>query len=117
MDITYNQELNYISLVTSGIVNMIALREISQKIKTSIANFHCQRILHDLRDAQIDLETYEIYNTPERVKEAGYSTSRRALIFSSDAQDFSFFETVSSNKGQLVRVFTDDKEAIDWLLS
>jgi hypothetical protein len=117
LKIKYDKKHGCIHAVTSGIIDIKALNKITPKMGAAVEHYHCQRILHDLRNAQISLETHEIYHTPELIKEAGYSNTRRAFVFASNAQDFTFFETVSSNQGQLVRVFTDINEATTWLLS
>jgi hypothetical protein len=117
INITYNQESDYIHATTSGILNGKSTISLVQKLMAAVSEHHCQRILHDLCNAKVDLETYEIYNIPELIKITGYSNTRRALVFASEAQDFSFFETVSKNQGQNVQVFSNLAEARHWLIS
>jgi len=42
---------------------------------------------------------------------------KRAIVMANDIDDFTFFETVSQNRGQNVMTFRDIGEARSWLLS
>lgn len=117
LDITYNQQYDYIHVVTTGTIDDFAVSKVAHAIAKAIDENHCKRILNDMRDTKINLETVSIYNTPKIIQEVGYTTARRALVYSGDSNDFNFFETVSKNQGQNVRVFTDVKEARQWLLA
>ena len=52
------------------------------------------------------------------MRKEGNADIKRAVVFPpSFEQDFSFFETVSSNQGLNIRIFSDPSEALDWLLA
>jgi hypothetical protein len=52
------------------------------------------------------------------MREEGNTEIKRAVLFPKTfEQDFTFFETVSSNQGLHIRTFLDKKEAMDWLLA
>ncbi|MFC1652419.1 hypothetical protein ACFL3F_01740 [Planctomycetota bacterium] len=76
----------------------------------------CVRILNDLRDVDLRLSLMDICRIPDLVTESGIKgNTKRAIVFSKDAGDYQFYETVSVNRGQFVRVFTDFDEAETWL--
>jgi hypothetical protein len=116
VDITYNQESDYIHAVTTGLFDEEALTALGQRFAKESEHHHCHKILNDMRGAQLSLETYVIYETPKKAVIAGFQDCRRAIVFSGDKQDYKFFETVASNQGQVVRVFTDIDQALHWLL-
>ena len=76
---------------------------------------NCGLILNDLREVDLHLSTIDLYNIPKLVAGAGIKhNTKRAIVFSKDAEDYQFLETVSVNCEQFVRVFTDFDEALTW---
>ena len=74
-------------------------------------------VLNDLRGANLNLSTSDIYTIPKLLAQAGLGfTVRRAVVFNTKPDDFAFFETVSVNQAQQVRVFINFNEAIQWLM-
>ncbi len=77
---------------------------------------NCARVLNDVREVDLRLSTVDFYKVPSLVQKAGLKpTVKRAIVFAKDAKDYGFFETVSVNRGQFVRVFTDFDKAVTWL--
>jgi hypothetical protein len=73
-------------------------------------------LLNDLRGVERHLSLLDIYNLPKMSGEFGFPPrTKRAFVFSEDAKDYQFFETVSVNRGQLVKIFEDIDEALAWL--
>lgn len=117
MKAQFNEADRYISVETSGIIDLDAVSRVLKEMPTLIQRYGSKRILHDLRKADIQLDTSDIYFTPQKIQEAGYHDTKRAFLFSAEnEQDFTFFETVSANRGQQVQVFTDESQALEWLL-
>jgi hypothetical protein len=76
----------------------------------------CTRILNDLRRADITPSTVDIYLMPKVVHQANVPRiCKRALVVRGPLENYLFLETVSVNVGQAVRIFTDPKDAIEWL--
>src|SRR2546422_10482548 len=82
---------------------------------------NCNLILGDYREASLRLSTMEIYKLPDMISEiaaaAGLDANRfkRAAIIANDFSDFSFFETVTVNALQKVKLFRAVDEAREWL--
>jgi hypothetical protein len=112
-------------LIVIGIRERIDLPLI-KKIASEVARFskehNCFLVLNDAREATIGLSTVEIYNLPKMIVDILSETGievlkfRRALVFSKDVDDFTFFETVSKNRNQNVTLFRSVDEAVSWLL-
>ena len=79
-------------------------------------------MLSDYRQAELDLSTLDIYLTPRLLAEAlaphgvRASSIKRAIVVSGNLKDFHFFETVTLNTGQDLRMFQDMDAARKWLL-
>ena len=92
------------------------LPEFASEVVALLDKHSCVRILSDLREVDLRLSTIDLYNIPKLVAEAGVKHNvKRAIVFSKDAEDYKFLETVSDNRGQFVRVFTDFDEAQTWI--
>ncbi len=74
------------------------------------------------REATVSMSIVEIYELPkifmDILLETGVQLSKfkRALVMSSDVDDFAFFETVSRNRGQNVVLFRSMEAARLWLI-
>lgn len=83
----------------------------------------CYLALTDAREASSGLSTLEIYGLPELIMEIFEETGisvykfKRALVVDKNIDDFTFFETVSRNRGHNVTMFRNIDEAIEWLLA
>lgn len=76
----------------------------------------CVRVLSDLREVDLRLSMIDLYNIPKLVTEAGVKQNvKRAVVFGKAAEDYEFLETISVNRGQIFRVFTDFDEAQTWI--
>ena len=82
----------------------------------------CFRILNDMREAKLKLSMLELYNLPKVLSEIAATAGlqvyqfKRALITRDDAKLLPFFENVSRNRLQNVRLFHDVESARQWLL-
>lgn len=118
MKVTYNEDQQFIESAIIGTLNMEAVDRGLVEMNTAFDRYKCKRILYDLTEVKVGLETHEIYFVPKLLKEAGNQKIKRAVIFSKDnEQDFTFFETVAANQGLLVQIFTEREPALNWLLA
>ncbi|MHC4624374.1 MAG: hypothetical protein ACYS4W_10795 [Planctomycetota bacterium] len=93
-----------------------SVKEYAKEIIGTASKHNCKRFLNDMREAQLDLSTIEIYEIPGFLDAAGLDrTSKRALVVSRQPEDYRFFENVSINRGYNVKVFEDMDEAMNWL--
>jgi len=104
-------------------IDQSQLRAIASEVAQLAREHNCYLILNDAREATLGLSTTEIYELPKMVleilSESGIQIHKfkRAVVMANDVDDFVFFETVSQNRGQNVRLFRDMGEARSWLLS
>jgi hypothetical protein len=119
--ISYDPESNMVETKIQGTLTSLDLhRLISEILQMAKAN-DCHYVLNDFRDAKENLSTIEIYELPKIISDIASSMGleisqfQRAAIVLRDYEDFSFFENVTSNLGQTMRVFKDPDEAKKWL--
>jgi len=99
-----------------GPLNAAELPKFASDASAFLHEHGCTRILNDLREVDLELSTVDIYDIPNLVAGSGIERSvKRAVVFSRDVGDYQFFETVSVNQGQFVRVFEDFDVAVTWL--
>lgn len=118
MKVSYNEDRQYIESSIIGLLDMDAVERGLVEMNTAFDRYQCKRILYDLSEVEIGLETHEIYFVPKLLIEAGNQQMKRAVIFSNNnEQDFNFFETVAANQGLNIQIFTDREAALNWLLA
>lgn len=121
--VTYNQEDGLIRMELQGKVDKALVKELASRTAILAREHDCFLVLTDAREATTVLSTLEIFELPklivEILSETGVEVNKfkRALVISSDIDDFSFFETVSKNRGQNVSLFRNIDEARSWLLA
>ena len=119
---TYDGEAGLIALSFRGKVDLPALRKLASDAARISKEHNCFLVLSDFREATLSLSTMEIYTLPKTLSEilsaSGINVYRfkRALVMSTDIDDFTFFETVSRNRSQNITLFRDVDEAKKWLL-
>ena len=117
--IVYNSEEHIIELKVLGRLTMGEIREIIPQMVSTIKEKDCFSIVSDYREAELNLSTIDIYEVPKMISIAlgefdGFRL-KRALVVTKDLKDFHFFDTVSFNQGQNVKLFQDIVEAKKWL--
>jgi hypothetical protein len=120
--VTYSQEDGLIRIELQGKVDKALLKELAS-LTARIAREHdCYLVLNDAREATSGLSTLDIFDLPRIIVQILTETGievhkfKRALVISNDVDDFTFFETVSRNRGQTVTLFRNFDEAKLWLL-
>jgi hypothetical protein len=120
--IIFNKEHCVIEAQMQGEFDWAVMEKMIPEMARTIRENQCQRVLMDFRGAQYNVSTFTIYLTPEKLfnefqkYDIDIRRLRRALLFVKNAENFRFFETVSVNQSQAVRIFLDEKAARDWLL-
>jgi hypothetical protein len=120
--IIYNSESQTVEIKARGNIPLHEAKEIvSETIRIAKLN-DCFLILNDFREAKLNLSTMEIYNLPKIISDLAASEGlnaslfKRAAVIVKDENDFRFFETVTFNQFQTMKIFQDINEAKNWLL-
>ena len=115
--INYEKDLDYIAITIEGDFSLSPLKELAVDVDRSIDRYKCNRILNDMRPANLSKGAIDIYNMPKAARRAGIEIAcKRALVVREQSTDFHFLETVFLNQGHNVKMFTDINEAMHWLL-
>ena len=120
--IRYNQEEHIIEIHIQGLITLNELKAVISDVSQAVLENNCFLILGDYREATLKLSTFEIYEVPKifisTVTPVSISERevKRALVVTEITEDFRFLETVSANRGQPARLFTDVDKAKAWLL-
>ena len=120
--VTYNQEDGFIRMEIRGKVDKAVVKELASQTALIAKKYDCYLVLNDAREATSGLSTLEIFDLPRVIVEILTETGldvhkfKRVLVVSNDVDDFTFFETVSRNRGQKVTLFRNTDEARSWLL-
>ena len=120
--VTYNFELGIIETSAEGKLTLSEAKEIISKItECAIAN-NCFLCLSDYRECIMEMSTFQIYDIPMILSNIVTSVGlrpnqfKRAIIVEKGFRDFNFYETVSLNSGQKIRLFREIDEGKKWLL-
>ena len=115
--INYEKEGDYIAVTVEGDFTLSNLKDLAAEVTKFTKQYSCNRILNDMRQAQLTKGTIDIYNMPKTARSSGIDTyCKRALVVSEQSSDFHFLETVFRNQGHNVKLFTDIDAAMSWLL-
>ena len=120
--VTYNPGSGVIETIAQGKITLSEAKEIIFEISRMAMEQNCFLCLSDYREATIDMSTLEIHDLPKvlsaTVTSLGLSPRqfKRAIIVKKSFEDFHFFETVTLNAGQNIKMFQDTDEAKKWLL-
>ena len=122
--IRFNEEKNVIIGKITGVMNKQQLRQYTLEMDQLIHQKETKLILSDYREARFPLSMIDVFNLPDRhnllLKALGSNVHsyKRALVFDKkDIEMASFFENVAVNRGQHVKVFLDEADALEWLVS
>lgn len=118
-----DKETGIIRGTITGKINNLVLRQYALEMDKLISTENNKLILSDYRKAFFSFSVLELFHLPEKhkilVDSLGkniHALKRALLIGKSDDDLANFFEDVAVNRGQNVRVFTSEEEAIAWLL-
>ena len=119
--VTYNPESGVIETVAQGNLSLSEAKDIISAITQIAIEKDCFLCLSDYRKATIEMSTLQIYDIPKILSDIvtsfGLPPSKfnRAIIAEKGLRDYQFFETVTLNMGQHVKLFQDMDEARKWL--
>ncbi len=119
--IEYNPQ-GIITVKVQGQLTLAVIREYAPVVAQWVKEKDCPRILSDLRAAELKLSILEIYSLPHLFTEIAslqgvqMHTVRQAVLVAPGEPLFHFFETVSQNRIQSVKIFYEAESARKWLL-
>ena len=110
---------DFIRAKPDGILDLSASRSLLKDLVTQFDTAGRYRVLVDLRGAEVRLSTIEIYQVGVAVaSETALAHEMIALLAPPEKKvDVGFFESVSRNRGALLRAFTEFETAITWLIT
>ncbi len=119
--LTFNADAGICEIIVSGIFDPPLNEEIKNAAQEVILKHNCYRFIIDCREAKLQLPTLLIHKAPSEIRKRLDDIKfpahkvRRAFVVRNDFKDFSFIETVSTNRGLQVKIFQDMDQAIKWL--
>jgi len=119
--VAYNLELGLIETIAQGKLTASEAKEIISEIAQVAREKNCFLCLSDYREATIEMSTLQIHGLPkvlsDLVSSLGLRPSqfKRAIVVQKSFQDYYFFETVTLNAAQNIKLFQDIDEAKAWL--
>ncbi len=115
-EVKYDKDTACLMAKMTGTIDEQFVNDLIAAMIPILKKYKCTRILNDAREANTILSTINIYEIPKKISEAGFSPlTRRAMVVSEPVHDIIFYETVSKNQAQLVRIFTDYDDALKWV--
>jgi len=120
--VAYNPDSGLIETKVQGDLSLEEAKELITEIGTAARENNCFLCLSDYRETTMHLSTIEIYDIPQllsgMLESMGVDAQKfkRAIVVAKSLKDFHFYETVTLNTGQNIRLFADIEEARKWLL-
>lgn len=113
--VNFDEKSECIMVAVSGLLDLQLLQNLAADVSALIKKHGCKRILNDMRKAILknDAETFFM---PKQAERSGVMPwCKRAIVVSDKNTNFKFLETVFTNQGHQVKIFTDINEAKRWL--
>lgn len=114
--------LGIISIKVQGELTITMVRDFTVEAVHLAKEMDCFRVLTDLQEATLKLSMVDVYNLPNLTAEIASTADlqvyqfKRALVVLHDEKLAPFFENVSRNRHQNVKLFHDVEAAWQWLL-
>ncbi|MHC4207156.1 MAG: hypothetical protein ACYSTT_21080 [Planctomycetota bacterium] len=118
IQVAFDEKVNCVVGRFKGDLTLAAAKKYIREVVEVAKKHPCQRFLNDLREANLVLSVFDIYELPGLVVTEGFDIRwRRAFLMvpTTNLDKIDFFELVASNRGMSVRMFTDYDKAIEWL--
>jgi hypothetical protein len=115
--VTYNAEAHTIETKIWGKLVWDEAKNLISDIVQAAKENNCFLCLSDFRQAELDLSVTQLFDVPKAISDASAALGvhpfkfKRALVIANDLAEFEFFETVTFNQGQRLRIFNDIDEA------
>jgi hypothetical protein len=119
--VEYDSAENIIVASVQGEVGLPELKEFARSVVSFAKQAGCFHILTDLRGADLNVTTVELYFHPENITEIilAYELEthlfKRAILAAKEHELLEFYETVSRNRSHNTRLFYNIEEAKNWL--
>jgi hypothetical protein len=115
-EIKYSEEKKMILGKLSGDLDLGAIKKMAGEVEKIVEARDCLKFLNDCRESVVPKSIIDIFEVPRLVAEAGLRGNCKCAIVVKDIRDqWEFLETISNNRGQQIRIFTDFDEADAWL--
>ena len=115
-EIKYSEEKKMILGRVSGELELPVLKKLTLELKKLAEVHNCRKCLSDMRETPVPESIIDIFDAPKAVSEAGdMSNFRCAMIVKEIREQWEFLETISINRGQQIRIFTDFNDGEAWL--
>lgn len=109
-----------VRLIVSGPLALADYRRLTEEALQLARSKNVELFLVDDQQTKNRASTLELFSLPAMYEELGVPRSSKvAIVVAQDTRfepDLRFFETVCVNRGWNVRVFTAERQAIEWLL-
>ena len=115
-EIKYDSEGNCLMCRMFGEITYSILPTFASDADDLLGKHDCHLLLNDLREADLQLSTLDLHEIPKLLSQFDHiAFCKRALVVSGNMDDYQFFETVSVNRGDNVKIFRSFDEAEQWL--
>jgi len=116
--ISISEGKTYVNIRIKEVVTPNLLKEFIEKTANHSNKSGIQKFLFDLRQAPNQTSPIVHYDfVYDKSRELGFKPgSKHALLASvENKDDYSFVETILLNAGYQSKIFTDEKDAIEWI--
>lgn len=119
--VIYDPSSGLICVSLVGVIDKRIMDDLTKQTLRLVQQHSCFRVLADLRRASSAVSTLDLFQrareTAQHVSATNIPPSyKRALVVGENIEDPLFFETVSQNREQQVRIFQDMETAKRWLI-
>jgi hypothetical protein len=117
-EISISERKTYLNIRVNKVVTPDLLKEFIEKTANNSNKSGINKFLFDLRQAPNQTSPIVHYNLVyDKYRELGFKPgSKHALLVSlENRDDYSFVETILVNAGYQSKIFTDEKDAIEWV--
>ena len=116
LEIKYSEEKKMIMGRMSGDLDLTVIKKMAGEVEKIVEARNCLKFLNDCRESVVPESIIDIFEIPKLVSEAGLRGNCKCAIVVKDIRDqWEFLETISNNRGQQIRIFTDYEEGDAWL--
>jgi hypothetical protein len=114
--VQHEPEEGIIRVHLQGRIDDRMLSMATSKLMEEMSHCNCNRFLMDHREVKLSMSIVDLFYLPMVASKIGVPRSSRiAVVYSTQEDDYRFIENVGRNRGFNVRVFTDVDEGIKWL--
>lgn len=114
----FNHE-NYLKVIAKGKDDDQAdVKNYTDAVVNAILDFNSKKVLCDERELQYNLSLTDTFQLGEYVSQYSGHLIKIAIVCNSKfIDDAKFYETVTTNRGMQIKVYTSIEEAECWLLN